>query len=65
MVTGSVPTFVTVSLTPPGPAVDVTRNTSVGGLKKVMRLEVNDEADTVTLLEESDRPGTPNGPRLV
>ena len=39
--------------------------TSCGGLKNVMRLDVRDDAETVTLLARSDRPGTPNGPRLT
>jgi hypothetical protein len=64
-VTGCEPTFVTVSVTPPGPAVEVTRKISVGGLKNVIRLDVNDAAETVTLFDASDRPGTPNGPRLM
>jgi hypothetical protein len=50
-VTGAVPKFVTVSATPPAPAVEVARNTSVGGLKKVIMLDVNDVAETVTTFE--------------
>jgi len=56
--------FVSVSWTAPGCAELVTRNTSFGGLKKVMRLEVSDADDTVTSDALRDRPGTANGPRL-
>ena len=63
--TGAVPKFVTVSATPPAPAVEVARNTSVGGLKKVIMLEVKDVAETVTTSEYCERPGTPKGPRLT
>ena len=62
--TEALPRFVTVSVTPPPPAVEVARNTSVGGLKKVIRLELNDVAETNTL-EDCERPGTPKGPRLT
>jgi hypothetical protein len=62
-VIGVVVLFVNVSAKPPALAVLVARNTSFGGLKNVMRLEVNDAAETVTLLASSERPGTPKGPR--
>jgi hypothetical protein len=62
---GDVPEFVEVSATPPAFAVLVTRKTSFGGLKNVMRLDVNDAAETVTSVEYSERPGTLKGPRLT
>ena len=51
------------SIVPPGRAVLVARNTSFGGLKNVIRLDVNDAEETVMSDGVSDRPGTANGPR--
>ena len=65
MFNGLVPEFVTVWETPPPPALLVALKSSLGGLKNVIKLDVNDPEDTVTSLANSDRPGTPNGPRLT
>jgi hypothetical protein len=64
-VTGDADEFVAVSSELPGCAELVMENTSFGGLKNVMRLEVNEAADTVTSVAKSERPGAPNGPRLT
>jgi hypothetical protein len=37
----------------------------VGGLKKVMRLEVSADEDTVTSFANRERPGNAKGPRLT
>jgi hypothetical protein len=50
-----------VSWKAPGWAVLVTRNSSCGGLKKVIRLEVSAEEETVTSLAKSERPGDREG----
>jgi len=60
-----VPRFVADVSVPPAFATEVTRKTSFGGLKNVIKLDVNDAAETVTLFEKRDRPGTPKGPRLT
>ena len=39
--------------------------TTVGGLNWVVMLEVSEAFETVTPEEESDRPGTLNGPRVT
>lgn len=48
-----------------GATLLVTVAWTVGGLKVVMRLELKDALETVGLVEESDRPGTEKGPRVV
>ena len=62
---GAVELLVSVSCTPPGDEELVMRKTSFGGLKKVIRLEVSDEEETVMSVVVSERPGTKNGPRLM
>ena len=53
------------SASPPALVAAVARKTSFRGLKNVIKLEVNDAAETVTSPATSERPGTPNGPRLT
>src|SRR5881628_2208844 len=50
---------------PSGFTTLVTVARTVGGLKKVIKLEVRDALETVTPDEDRERPGARKGPRLV